>query len=136
MCGMGLGYGVVVGFVWSTFSPPTLTHPISYLTHLTTPLPPSTQLNHPHSNPTVPHPPRHPTQNPLPLPIHGSHFYRMSTYPYPILTHHDFPFPTLSTHRNPSPYSNLPVLPIPSHRRPYSTLPYLHSSHRYSANLR
>ena len=72
MCGMGLGYGVVVGFVGSTFSPPTLTHPISYLTHLTTPLPPSTQppTFQPHSTTSTPSPnptPSTSTHSRLPL---------------------------------------------------------------------
>ena len=134
---MGLGCGVVVGFVGSTFSPPTLIHPISYLTHLTTPLPPST--HHPHSNPTIPHPPRHPTQHPSTS--SHSRLLPLLSYVYVSLPYINPPrlslsYPTLPTHRNPSPYSNLSVLPIPSHRRPYSTLPYLHSSHRYSANLR
>ena len=131
---MGLGCGMVVGSVGSTFSPPTLSHILLDPPHHTPPT-----LN---SNTHIPTPQYHihpvtQPNTPPPLPIHGcSHFYRTSTYPYPLLTHHDFPFPTLPYHRNPSPYSNLPVLPIPSHRCPYSTLPYLHSSHCYAANLR
>ena len=99
-------------------TPPTL----NSTTHIPTPqyhIHPVTQLN-----------------TPLPLPIHGCfHFYHTSTYPYPILTHHDFPFPTLPYPPTATPAPTPTYLSSRSHPTSAPTRRYL-SSHRYSANLR
>ena len=92
------------------FDPPHHTPPtLNSTTHIPTPqyhIHPVTQLS-----------------TPLLLPIHGcSYFCHMSTYPYPILTHHDFPFPTL---------------PYPSTATPAPTPTYLSSrSHPAGAPTR